>query len=131
VSTIKAPPIYKIIASQFIAVGVIATVGYATLGWTSAYSLLLGGLICAVPNAYFTSKAFQYRGARAAQKIVRAFYTGEAIKLLLMCAGFALTFKYVRPLNPAELFTGFVVTYFAGLLVLVAVQSGFNRNNNP
>jgi len=131
VSTIKAPPVYKVIASQFIAAGVIATVGYATLGWTSAYSLLLGGLICAIPNAYFTSKAFQYRGARAAQKIVRAFYTGEAIKLLLMCAGFALTFKYVRPLSPAELFSGFVVTYLTGLLVFVAVQSGFSRNNNP
>jgi len=131
VSTIKAPPIYKIIVSQFIAVGLIATVGYATLGWTSAYSLLLGGLICAVPNAYFTSKAFRYRGARAAQKIVRAFYVGEAVKILLMCAGFALTFKFVKPLSPTAVFSGFVVTYLIGLLVLVAVQTGYSRNNNP
>ena len=131
VSTIKAPPSYKIIASQFIAVGVIAAVGYTTLGWTSAYSLLLGGLICAVPNAYFTSKAFRYRGARAAQKIVRAFYVGEAVKILLMCAGFALTFNFVKPLSPTAVFSGFVVTYLTGLLVLVAVQTEYSRNNNP
>lgn len=130
-TTIKAPPIYKVVASQFIAVGVIATVGYATLGWTSAYSLLLGGLICAIPNAYFTSKAFRYRGARAAQEFVRTFYAGKAVKLLLMCAGFALTFKFVNPLSPTATFSGFVVTYLTGLLVLVAVQTEYSRNNNP
>lgn len=116
VSTIKAPPIYKIIASQFIAVGFITTVGYTTLGWISAYSLLLGGMICAVPNAYFTVKAFRYRGARAAQKIVRAFYVGEAVKILLICAGFALTFVYVEPLSSGALFAGFVLVYLTGLL---------------
>ena len=116
VSTIKAPPIYKIIASQFIAVGVIATVGYATLGWTSAYSLLLGGLICAVPNAYFSMKAFRYRGARAAQKIVRAFYVGEAVKISLICAGFALTFVYVEPLSSRALFSGFIAIYLTGIV---------------
>lgn len=118
-STIKAPPIYKIIASQFIAVGFITTVGYATLGWICAYSLLLGGMICAVPNAYFTVKAFRYRGARAAQKIVRAFYLGEAVKILLMCAGFALTFVYVEPLSSGALFAGFILIYLTGLLATI------------
>tara|TARA_R110001592_G_scaffold309086_2_gene583146 strand:- start:30 stop:461 length:432 start_codon:yes stop_codon:yes gene_type:complete len=121
VSTIKAPPIYKIIASQFIAVGLIAAVGYTTLGWIYAYSLLLGGMICAVPNAYFTVKAFRYRGARAAQKIVRAFYQGEAIKILLMSAGFALTFVYVEPLSSGALFAGFILIYLTGLLATAAL----------
>lgn len=115
-TTIKAPPIYKIIVSQFIAVGLIAIVGYMMLGWLFAYSLLLGGLVCAVPNAYFIIKAFRYRGARAAQKIVRAFYQGEAIKILLMCAGFALIFVYVEPLSSGALFAGFILVYLTGLL---------------
>lgn len=118
VSTIKAPPIYKVIATQLITVGVITTIAYTTLGWVSAYSLLLGGMICAVPNAYFTFKAFQYRGARAAQKIVRAFYQGEAIKILLTCAGFALSFVYVEPLSSGALFAGFVLVYLTGLLAM-------------
>ena len=73
-------------------------------------------MICAVPNAYFTVKVFRYRGARAAQKIVRAFYQGEAIKILLMCAGFALTFVYVEPLSSGALFAGFILVYLTGLL---------------
>ena len=125
-STIKAPPIYKIIASQLIAVGFITTVGYTTLGWISAYSLLLGGMICAVPNAYFSFKAFRYRGARAAQKIVRAFYLGEAIKILLMGAGFALAFIYVEPLSSRALFAGFIVVYLVGLLATVRVTRKTN-----
>lgn len=125
-STIKAPPIYKIIASQFIAVGLVTTVGYATLGWISAYSLLLGGMICAVPNAYFTVKAFRYRGARAAQKIVRAFYQGEAIKILLMCAGFALTFVYVEPLSSGALFAGFILIYLTGLVATIQLTDKTN-----
>jgi ATP synthase protein I len=122
VSTIKAPPIYKVIASQFIAVGLLTIVCYVMLGWISAYSLLLGGLICAIPNAYFVSKAFRYRGARASQKIVRAFYTGEAIKILLISAGFALSFIYVEPLNTAAMFLGFIAIYLTGMVVLVGMR---------
>lgn len=127
VSTIKAPPIYKIIASQFVTVGLITTCGYALLGWISAYSLLLGGLICAIPNAYFAIKAFEYKGARAAQKIVRAFYVGEAVKILLMCAGFALTFKFVQPLSTPAVFLGFVLVYVMGLIALMAMQADKRR----
>lgn len=118
VSTIKAPPIYKVIASQFIAVGLMTTVAYASLDWVKVYSLLLGGLICALPNAYFTIKAFRHRGARAAEKIVRAFYVGETVKISLMCAGFALSFVYVEPLSSGALFAGFILVYLAGLLAI-------------
>ena len=122
-STIKAPPIRKIIASQFIAVVLLAVVGFAAQGMVVAYSLLSGGLICAIPNAYFSVKAFQHRGARAAKKIVRAFYVGEGIKILLTCAGFALTFFFVKPLNAQALFSGFVVVYLTGLVALVLMQA--------
>lgn len=125
-STIKAPPIYKIIASQLIAVGFVTTVGYTTLGWISAYSLLLGGMICTVPNAYFSFKAFRYRGARAAQKIVRAFYLGEAVKILLMGAGFALSFIYVEPLSSRALFAGFITVYLVGLMATMRVTRKTN-----
>ena len=125
-STIKAPPIYKIIASQLFAVGFITTVGYTTLGWISAYSLLLGGMICTVPNAYFSFKAFRYRGARAAQKIVRAFYLGEAVKILLMGAGFALSFIYVEPLSSRALFAGFITVYLVGLMATMRVTRKTN-----
>ncbi|MFM1895686.1 MAG: hypothetical protein RLZZ385_760 [Pseudomonadota bacterium] len=89
------------------------------LGWTSAYSVLLGGLICAVPNAYFSVRAFRHRGAGSAGRIVRDFYVGEAIKLLLAAAGFALTFVYVKPLNAALLFAAYGIVFLSGLAVLI------------
>ena len=128
-SSIKAPPVHKVTAAQLlVGTGASAAV-YLTLGWVSAYSLLLGALICAIPNAYFAYKAFRYRGARAAQKIARELYTGEAIKLMLMGAGFALSFLYVRPLNVAALFSGFVLVHITGVLVFVRISRP-GRNNS-
>lgn len=76
-----------------------------------------------IPNAYFAHKVFRYRGARAAKKIVRELYTGETIKLLLMGAGFALSFLYVKPLNTAALFSGFVLVHITGILVFVRIST--------
>ena len=122
-STIKAPPIRKIIVTQFITAVLLAVIGYAAQGLVVAYSLLSGGLICAIPNAYFSVKAFRHRGARAAKKIVRAFYVGEGIKILLTCAGFGLAFVYVKPLSTPALFSGFVVVYLTGLVSLILMQT--------
>lgn len=83
-------------------------------------------MICTVPNAYFSFKAFRYRGARAAQKIVRAFYLGEAVKILLMGAGFALSFIYVEPLSSRALFAGFITVYLVGLMATMRVTRKTN-----
>lgn len=122
VSTIKAPPVYKIISSQFLAVIMVTAGGFVVLDWIGAYSSLLGGLICAIPNAYFTLRAFRYRGAMATRQIVKDFYIGEAVKILLICAGFTLVFASVDPLNAAALFIGFVLVYLAGLIALIFIQ---------
>lgn len=121
-SSIKAPPVQKLIAAQLLVVFGLSLAALVLLGWVSAYSVLTGGLINAIPNAYFAGKAFRYRGARAAQKIVRELYTGEAIKLLLMGAGFALSFLYIKPLNIAALFSGFVLVHITGILVFVRIS---------
>lgn len=63
-------------------------------GVTAMTSVLLGGIVHIVPNAYFAKKMFRYQGARAAKKIVRSFYQGEALKILLSVALFALVFHF-------------------------------------
>jgi ATP synthase protein I len=128
-SSIKAPPVRKLAAVQLLVVFGLSSAALLFLGWISAYSVLIGGLINMIPNAYFAHKAFRYRGARAAQKIVRELYTGEAIKLLLMGAGFALSFLYVKPLNTAALFSGFVLVHITGILVFVRISTP--PRNNP
>jgi len=127
-SSIKAPPVYKLIAAQLVVAIGLGAVGLVLLNTVSAYSLLVGGLISAVPNAYFATKAFRYRGARATQKIVRAMFTGEAVKLLLTGAGFGLSFLYIEPLDAAALFSGFVLVYVTGVLVFVRISQP-NRTN--
>lgn len=121
VSNIKAPPIYIAFAIQFLICVIAALVSYLLLDTVAAYSVLLGGLICTVANAYFGSKAFRFRGARATRQIVRAIYQGEAIKLLLIFAGFGLGMVYVKPLNILAFFLGFIVVHIAGLIALIFV----------
>lgn len=86
-------------------------------GLTPAYSVLLGGLICVVPNVYFAYRTFKFRGARAAREIVRSFYAGEAGKLALTAVLFAAVFIGVKSLNPLALFAGFCLVQMIGWLV--------------
>lgn len=96
--------------------------------WTSAYSLLIGGLICLIPGTLFARRAFKYRGARSADLIVKELYKGEAIKLVLMGAGFALSFIYIDPLNFVALFSGFILVHITGVLMFVRVSSSVRNN---
>jgi ATP synthase protein I len=93
-----------------------------------AYSLLIGGLISALPGALFASKVFKYRGARSTELIVREMNSGEAQKLVLMGAGFAVSFIIVEPLNAMALFSGFVLAHITGVLMFVRM-SRTDRND--
>ena len=120
-SSIKAPPIFRVTAYQLVLTVVLSGILVILSGWISAYSLLIGGLISALPGALFASRVFKYRGARAAHKIVRELYTGQMLKLVFMGAGFALSFYYVTPLNVVALFSGFILVHIAGLIMLARV----------
>jgi ATP synthase protein I len=127
-SSIKAPPIYKVAAFQLLFLLMFTGAAALLTGWISAYSLLIGGLISGVPGTLFARKVFRYRGARSTELIVRELYTGEALKLVLTGAGFALSFIYVKPLNVMALFSGFVLVHITGLLVFVRM-SRTDRND--
>jgi len=78
-----------------------------SLSLVHGYSALLGGLICTVPNTWFAYRSFKYRGARASQQIVKSFYRGEAVKLLLTALLFGATFKFVKVIEPVTVFAVF------------------------
>lgn len=127
-STIKAPPIYKVAVIQAVTLLLLVLATAASGSWLSAYSLLIGGLICLIPGTLFARKAFKYRGARSAELIVKALYQGEAIKLVLTGAGFALSFIYIEPLNVVALFSGFVLVHITGVLMFVRVSRSVRNN---
>jgi len=95
-----------------------------TSSQVTGLSALLGGSIAWLPNTYFALRAFRYRGARAAQKIVRAFYAGAFGKMILTMAMFAIVFIKVKPLGALALFVGFAIVQTMNWVVplLVAIK---------
>ena len=86
-------------------------------GPVTAYSALLGGLVCLLPNCYFAYRAFKYQGARAARQIGRSFYWREAGKLVITAVLFALVFSQVRPINALGVFVGYALVQLINWLV--------------
>jgi ATP synthase protein I len=91
------------------------------VGTVEAYSAILGGLICVIPNAYLAGRLLLKSGAGDSRVFLRAAFTGEAIKLLLTGALFALVFKYVKPLNVLVLFVGFITAITIQWLGLIFI----------
>lgn len=95
-------------------------------GPVTAYSALLGGLVCLLPNCYFAYRAFKFQGARAARHIIRSFYAGEAGKLMLTAVLFGLVFSQVSSINALAVFLGFGAIQFIQWLVPI-VQSSVTK----
>ncbi len=111
---IPRPPAYRIVILQLI-----LTVLAALVAWlhsdVAAKSALLGGLTCALPNAYFVWRAFRYSGARSSVQIVQSFYQGESWKFVLSALSFAVIFQRVEPLNVLALFAAFITVQLGHL----------------
>lgn len=96
-----------IIATQSIFVVLLTPVVTAGWGLSMGGSFLLGGLIAPLANSYFCFRAFSYVGARAARKIVAAFYKGEAIKIAMSAVGFYVAFSTPWA-SPVWVFIGYI-----------------------
>jgi len=105
---IARPPVHRITLAQ-LALLVSLCLGVVAFDKVYAYSVLIGGLIAVVPQAYFAVLAFRWRGARSATAIARSSYAGEVGKFLLSVAGFALVFATVRPISGLAVLIGYLV----------------------
>ena len=81
------------------------------------FSVFVGGMVGVIPNSYFALKAFSVAGARQAQQVVKSFYLGEAIKLILTILLFILAFKFLS-VNPKALFLGYALTLVVNWLAI-------------
>ena len=109
----QKPPVLIVAAVQLLLVSLAGAGLHASGRPVTALSVVLGGALCALPNAYFGLRAFRDSGARAAQRVLENFYRGETGKFVLTLVGFAAVFVVVRPLDPAALFISY------GLCVIV------------
>lgn len=127
---IARPPVHRITLAQL---ALLLALSLCLLAFDTvvAYSMLGGGLIAIVPQAYFAVLAFRWRGARSAGAIARSGYAGELGKFVLSAAGFALVFAVVRPINGPAVFVGFLamlLTQIAGSWLLLSHGQPKNKD---
>jgi ATP synthase protein I len=120
VTNLRPPPVYKVIVAQFTTTGFLALSGLFLIDKVVAYSVLLGGVISALPNSYFVLQAFRFQGARNADRVVKSFIRGELGKIGVTIILFALSFTLITNLSEIALILGFIAVHFAGV-----VMSGF------
>ncbi len=113
-------PIAKVLAGQLAVSVVLALLFWGFGGRVAAWSALLGGLTCVVPNAFLALRLVVPRQDPGAGALVRAAYIGEIGKLALTVLMFSLVFSLVQPLAAGPLFTGFIAAQlvtFSGFLM--------------
>ena len=105
---ILRPPVYRITLAQ-LAILVLLCLLLLASDEVRAYSVLSGGLIAILPQAYFAALTFRWRGARSARAIARSSYAGQVGKFLLSVAGFAAVFVALRPIDAPAVFAGYLL----------------------
>lgn len=106
VSINVAAAVSRVLVIQAAVLLALSSAAMILFGWLVARSVLLGGLIAFIPNAYFALRISRSRG-KTPQQIVRRFYVGEVIKLILTAALFFLVLQ-IPDIQVLPLFLGFI-----------------------
>lgn len=89
-----------------------AVITWPLAGPKAALAAFLGGAIGALLSLYFAIKVFNLRQGGDPQAMLRAFYRGEAMKLVLATGIFVLVAIFL-----AEVWLPLMVTFMASLAV--------------
>ena len=102
----------KTVIYQLVVVALLTVVIALSTQWNNAWPLIMGGLAAVIPNALFGLIAFMHAGARANQKVVKSFFVGEGVKLLLTAVLISLLFL-LTDFNSLWLMCGFITAVVA------------------
>ena len=105
---IARPPVHRITLVQCVGLTFLALGTAFLFEDVLTYSLISGGLVAIVPQAFFALRTFRYRGAQSAHAMARAGYSAQVGKFFLSCAGFAMVFALLRPVDGAAVFAGYM-----------------------
>lgn len=109
-TSVPRPPVERVLLLD----SVLLAAAVSLCWWSDALigkSVLVGGLLFVLPHAWFSWRAFRYRGATASRDVVQGFYLAEAGKFLLTAAGFAMAFAFAGPLQAAVLLSAYIVLH--------------------
>ena len=101
-----------VITAQLAVTLVSAGVALVMDGWQAARSAGIGGLISTIASLYFALRVFFPTQGDALKAVVRAFYVGEAQKLILTAVMFYAAIKWMD-----VAFLPLILAYMATLLV--------------
>ena len=121
---------FRLVYVQLIVTVVIALLSYTYSGLVSAYSVLLGSVVYILPNIYFVRCAFRKVESQTPQSMMSWFYIGEAVKILLTVALFAICFALVKPLNVALLFAAYIVMMIVNLAGMALIKGNIEETQN-
>ena len=101
---------YKVLSAIALVIVAIAIVLLVVVGRVAAFSSLLGGTACLLPNLLFARFAFRHSAADSAGLAMRWFYIGEVIKIIVTILIFASSLLWLKNLNFAAMFITYIVT---------------------
>ena len=90
----------RLLLLQMIVVFAFAALMYGFFNVMTAYSAMVGGVVCITANWYFIRRFFKTTSPQDAQQIVKSFYWSEFVKLAISAVLFVIFIKYfhIQPL---------------------------------
>ena len=113
-------PVFRIIWLQLIGTVTAAAIMLLLLDKVSAYSALLGGMVCVIPSAFLAYRFVNALGM-ARNRVFGYLMLGELGKLIFTGILFALVFMFIEPLETLLFFVTFIgvqaLHWFAPILI--------------
>ncbi len=110
------------------AVMLITALAYLSVGVMASWSALLGGVAIVLPSSYFAYRLFRITSARAARKIVRAFYVGEVTKILLSAVLAAVFVRFLH-VDVIPFLVGFIAALVGFWIAPAIVKMDVSKGN--
>jgi ATP synthase protein I len=102
---------FSVVAGQAVVTLIFAAGSFLIAGSIAAVSALIGGGIGTLASLVMALIAFGRGTDMNAQRVMRAFYVGEAAKLGLVIVLFVVVLKSMK-VSPGALFGAYVATFF-------------------
>ncbi|MGI9211626.1 MAG: ATP synthase subunit I [Methylococcaceae bacterium] len=96
-----------LLKTQMTLIGVAVTATWLLVGSSEGISILAGGLVAFIPNAYLAIRMVRPRSDKTPKQILNRFYAGEAIKLALTAVLFFCALQ-IPDVKPLPLMAGFI-----------------------
>jgi len=111
----------RLLMIQLVLVILVAAIGLLK-DFQISIALLSGGIVVLLSNLYFVRKAFSHAGAQETKQVLRAFYLGEAVKIMMLAGLIAIAFKLL-PGFEIYVLVGYVIALLTQLLAPVIIKT--------